>query len=189
VKFIKEELFWPTPLWHSNILDSINNNEIKDWALNKQNNLQSVVKSNRGGWQSNSIQSEPIVKSLINNIEKFCKQLPFDIQKIVIRQMWLNINNKGDWNCVHQHGGLYDLCGTYYVKVPKNSGNIIFRDPRPGAIGSPFINKKFDHGEWKPINLHEGLLMIWPTFLDHTVEPSNSDEPRISISFDLNIAF
>jgi hypothetical protein len=31
----------------------------------------------------------------------------------------------------------------------------------------------------------EGLLMIWPSYLDHFVEPSQTDEERISISFDI----
>ena len=34
----------------------------------------------------------------------------------------------------------------------------------------------------KPI---EGLLIIFPSYLDHFVEPSNADEDRISISFDV----
>ena len=185
MKIIKQELFWPTPLWHTNILDLINNKEIENWALSEQKKSKSVIKSNRGGWQSDLIQSEIVFQNLIKNIEQICQQLQFDIKKIVITQMWVNINNKGDWNLIHQHGGYYDLCGTYYVKVPKNSGNIIFRDPRPAAIGNAMINKRFDKGEWKGIPIEEGLLMIWPTFLDHFVEPSKSDESRISISFDL----
>ncbi len=32
-------------------------------------------------------------------------------------------------------------------------------------------------------------LMIWPAFLDHQVEPSQSDQDRIMISFDLNLRF
>ena len=32
----------------------------------------------------------------------------------------------------------------------------------------------------------EGLLAIWPAYLDHFVEPSNTDKERISI-FDENI--
>ena len=187
MKIIEQELFWPTPLWHSNILDLVNNEEIENWVLSQQKSAESRFKSNRGGWQSDLIKSEPVFENLFNEIEKFCKELPFRIKKINLSQMWANVNYKGNWNSIHQHGGYYDLCGTYYVKVPKNSGNILFRDPRPGAIGSPLMNHIFDKGEWRGINLKEGKLMIWPPFLDHFVEPSKSYEPRISISFDLNV--
>ena len=61
----------------------------------------------------------------------------------------------------------------------------MFRDPRPGAIGNIFTNNRFDKGEFKNLNIMEGLLMIWPSYLDHFVEPSQTDEERISISFDI----
>ena len=35
------------------------------------------------------------------------------------------------------------------------------------------------------MNLIEGLLAVWPIYLDHFVEPSKTDEERISISFDI----
>ena len=98
--------------------------------------------------------------------------------------MWANINKRNHWNIIHQHGQ-YTLSGTYYVKVPEDSGRIVFRDPRPGAIGNPFLINAFDKGEFKNLNIMEGLLAIWPSYLDHFVEPSNSDEERISISFDI----
>ena len=61
----------------------------------------------------------------------------------------------------------------------------MFRDPRPGAIANIFLNNKFDNGEFKRMNLIEGLLAVWPPYLDHFVEPSKTDEERISISFDI----
>jgi len=35
------------------------------------------------------------------------------------------------------------------------------------------------------IDIIDGLLMLWPSFLDHFVEPSQTDKERISISFDV----
>ncbi len=62
----------------------------------------------------------------------------------------------------------------------------MFRDPRPGAIGNKFFQNQFSKGEFTKINIVEGLLILWPSFLDHFVEPSQTDEERISISFDIN---
>ena len=61
----------------------------------------------------------------------------------------------------------------------------MFRDPRPGAIGNTFFQYKFTNGEFMKINLADGLLILWPSFLDHFVEPSQTDKERISISFDV----
>ena len=69
--------------------------------------------------------------------------------------------------------------------MPENSGRLALRDPRPGAIGNVFHINRFDKGEFKKLNIIEGLLAIWPSYLDHFVEPSETDEERISISFDI----
>ena len=45
MKIIEQELFWPTPLWHSNILDLVNNEEIENWVLSQQKKFKSRFKS------------------------------------------------------------------------------------------------------------------------------------------------
>ena len=191
-KIIKQDLMWPTPLWSSQIWEFMRsetrvtfNEDFTSWILGVKEKDQSVRKSNRGGWQSELYKPDnEMFKPLVDEIEEFCKHLPLNIKNVYIAQLWANVNNKGDWNTIHQHGQ-YHLSGTYYVKVPKDSGDVVFRDPRPGAIGNIFLNNKFDKGEFKRMNLMEGLLAIWPPYLDHFVEPSKTDEERISISFDM----
>ena len=39
--------------------------------------------------------------------------------------IWANINNKEDYNISHTHPYSH-YSGVYYVKVPKNSGNLYF---------------------------------------------------------------
>ena len=190
-KIIKQELMWPTPYWHTMIWDFMRsersisfNEDFTGWIQGQMEKNKSVKKSNRGGWQSDLYKPEGEFKPLVKEIKEFCSHLPLDIKEIFIPQLWVNVNKRGDWNTIHQHGA-YHLAGTYYVKVPKDSGRICFRDPRPSAIGNVFVNSRFDKGEFKNVNIMEGLLMIWPSYLDHFVEPSQTDEERISISFDI----
>jgi len=190
-KVIRQELLWPTPYWHTMIWDFMRgerhisfNEDFEGWIKGKMEKEKSVTKSNRGGWQSDLYKPEGEFKPLVKEITEFCKNINLGIKEVFIPQLWVNINKKGDWNIIHQHGA-YHLSGTYYVKVPKDSGRIVFRDPRPGAIGNIFTNNRFDKGEFKNLNIMEGLLMIWPSYLDHFVEPSQTDEERISISFDI----
>ena len=190
-KIIRQEMLWPTPYWHTMIWEFMRsetkvtfNEDFTGWIQGEMEKNTSVKKSNRGGWQSDLYKPEGEFKPLVKQITEFCKHLPLDIKDFDIPQLWVNVNKKGDWNVIHQHGQ-YDLSGIYYVKVPKNSGRIVFRDPRPAAISNLFMVKNFDNGELKNVNLMEGLLMIWPSYLDHFVEPSQTDEERISISFDI----
>ena len=190
-KVIRQELYWPTPLWHTTIEEfkvhptkvSFNEDTI-NWVLNKEKNEKSVIKSNRGGWQSDLLNPNAELKPLTDQIKMMCQNLNLGIKDIIIPQIWINVNRKNHYNVLHQHGH-YHLSGTYYVKIPKNCGRITFRDPRLGAIGNPFFLKSFVGGEYMRIKVTEGLLAIWPSFLDHYVETSETDEERISISFDI----
>ena len=190
-KVIRQENLWPTPYWYTQIWDFMRsetrvtfNEDFTSW-IDGEMKKKSVVKSNRGGWQSELYDSKnEMFEPLINEIREFCSHLPLNIKEIIIPQLWVNVNKRGDWNIIHQHGQ-YDLSGTYYVKVPKDSGRLVFRDPRPAAIGNKFMINRFDNGEFKNVNVMEGMLGIWPAYLDHFVEPSNTDEERISISFDI----
>ena len=191
-KIIKQEMLWPTPYWYTHIWEFIRsetrvtfNEDMIGSIQGMMDKDEGVKKSNRGGWQSELYDSKnEMFEPLINEIREFCSNLPLNIKEIIIPQLWVNVNKRGDWNIIHQHGQ-YDLSGTYYVKVPKDSGRLVFRDPRPAAIGNKFFVNRFDNGEFKNVNVMEGMLGIWPAYLDHFVEPSDTDEERISISFDI----
>jgi uncharacterized protein (TIGR02466 family) len=148
------------------------------------------IRSNRGGWQSELMNpKENIFLPLAQRIDEVTKNLNLGIVETFIPQLWISINQRNDYNAIHQHGGGYSISGTYYVKTPEDCGRIVFRDPRPSAIGNAFFNHTFDKSEFRVTNLEEGLLMLWPSFLDHFVEPSNTDEQRITISFDLDFKY
>ncbi len=191
-KIIRQENLWPTPYWYTQLWDFMRsetrvtfNDDFTGYILNEEQNNKSVRKSNRGGWQSHSTNAtDENYKPLVDEIMEFVKHLNLDVKDMQIAQLWANVNRKNDYNIIHQHGQ-YSLSGTYYVKVPEDSGRIVFRDPRPGAMGNNFLVSNFDKGEFKKLSIMEGLLAIWPSYLDHLVEPSNTDEERISISFDI----
>ena len=192
-KIIKQEMLWPTPYWYTHIWEFMRSetrvtfNEDMIGSINGMiEKDEGVKKSNRGGWQSKLLPPTGELEPLSIEISEFCKSINLGINEIVIPQMWINVNKKNDWNVIHQHGH-YQLSGTYYVKVPEDSGQIVFRDPRPSAIGNLFMVNRFDKGEFRKVKPIEGLLILFPSYLDHFVEPSNADEDRISISFDVVI--
>ena len=190
-KIIKQEMLWPTPYWYTHIWEFIRsetrvtfNEDMIGSIQGMMDKDKGVKKSNRGGWQSKLLPPTGELEPLSFEISEFCKSINLGINEIVIPQMWINVNKKNDWNAIHLHGQ-YNLSGTYYVKVPKDSGQIVFRDPRPSAISNLFMVNTFDKGEFRKVKTIEGLLILFPSYLDHFVEPSNADEDRISISFDV----
>ena len=75
----------------------------------------------------------------------------------------------------------------YYVKVPKKSGNLVLVDPRVRRLNSVvngFIenhDNPFTHDIFIATP-EEGLLILFPGWLEHYVQYNSSKQPRISIS-------
>tara|TARA_Y100000114_G_scaffold116032_1_gene110231 strand:+ start:2815 stop:3423 length:609 start_codon:yes stop_codon:yes gene_type:complete len=185
---------WATNIWSTNIQKftrkprkvSENEDMINYIMSDYERNPKINQKSNRyGGWQSDTDYfKKPIFKPLNDEIWKVSKALFPMIKTMRIEQMWSAINFEHSWNFIHQHGGPYHMSGGYYLQMPENSGEIYWRDPRPGAIGNHFEGIR-SGGENKKMLPNESDLVLWPAYLDHGTYPSKSKEPRIMISFDL----
>ena len=142
--------------------------------------------SNEGGWQSTLLPLEDF-NIFFNEVYKIVKKLNLGVENMKVDQLWMNINRKGDWNQMHLHSGQYDLCGNYYIKAPSNCGRLVFKDPRPGAMGSMFLLNRYTKYIFHKIEPKEGMLLLFPPYLEHMVEPSKTDEERISLAFDLRL--
>src|SRR5262249_35276346 len=101
---------------------------------------------------------------------------------------WINVNREGDFNVLHCHPGSF-LSATYYVKVPASmkGGEIYFRDPRGPTVAmyeTPGIELPWvGSGVGIPFSPAGSHLLIFPSWLEHRVEPFRGDGERISIAF------
>lgn len=133
-------------------------------------------KSNRGGWQSQEMEEESKFFKLINFINPILANF-HKSPNIIISEMWVNISSHGHFNSIHHHNHpnqhIDKTSGVLYLKVPPNSGNIIFYDP--GNLSR--------QTEIPPT---EGYLFLFPSSLYHSVSPNQSTEDRISIAFNCN---
>jgi uncharacterized protein (TIGR02466 family) len=100
--------------------------------------------------------------------------------------MWANINPPGGMNRAHQHpNSLWS--GVYYIKAPKNSGHLKIDDPRsPAAMVRPKQKEgKTPARLWRETDYEPiaGRCIMFPSWLMHCVDPNNSNDIRISVSF------
>jgi uncharacterized protein (TIGR02466 family) len=150
------------------------------------------VVSNLGGWQSNDLDLRTselstlfgLIAISLNNVHKELQLKDSKMQ--VISNIWANINDRGSFNVPHLHA-FSCFSGVYYVKGNEKSGSLKFKNPNlplEYAIHNNDIETPngFNSGSWKIIP-EPGKLVIFPSWLLHYVEPSQSDEDRISISF------
>ena len=113
-----------------------------NYIKNLQEDDKGVVKSNIKGWHSNDFDMKDTeVINLINllsaEINRVIKDMDWDInnQTVKILNMWSIVNTGGASNARHHHGNS-DISAAYYVRAPKNCGDIVFYDPRPAPVFS-----------------------------------------------------
>jgi uncharacterized protein (TIGR02466 family) len=100
--------------------------------------------------------------------------------------MWANINPPGGYNQSHIHPNSL-FSGAYYVKSQPNSGRLSVIDPRPGVqqCMPPRKKEKLPRELWRETyyDAVPGRLIMFPSWLWHKVEPNQSNDIRISVSF------
>ena len=177
-------LLWPTVVMQSRFGDHLEEMKKEVYRLNSLPN--DIRKSNYGGWQSAvNLHHNAVFKPLLAHVSGICAQV-FKVKGATFHQMWACINKKHDQNLIHSHTNNYNLSGVYYLNVPADSGEIVFLDPRPGANQAPYRLFK-DDGDSEYFTPSEGLVLMFPSYLEHFVLPNRSDEDRISMSFDLTL--
>ena len=109
-------------------------------------------------------------------------------QTVKISSMWAIINIGGASNAKHHHGNSA-ISAAYYVRAPKDCGEIVFYDPRPAPVF-------FHPHSSKPNSLNamvnsitpvEGGLVLFPSYLEHSVNPNKTEDERIVISFNISL--
>ena len=193
----KPNLFFPTPVWTLQLDDyqSINEQMYKFIKITQSKDQQGISKSNIKGWHSkdfNMQENEPkdFIKFILPAIEQVITDMNWEKQKqsVNINNMWAIINTGGSANLRHQHGNS-TISGAYYVRAPKNSGDIVFYDPRPAPVYTypKAVNPNLLNAQVNGISPKEGALVLFPSYLDHSVNENLSNEERIVISFNITI--
>lgn len=170
-----------TPIW--GFMLNTEQYHIEDYIETIRDMMQqtpSVKKSNFGGWQSNdNLHKIGVFRELCSTIERGANSVleSKNVKPDKITSMWANVNHKYSSNAAHVHEGI--LSGVFYLKVPKNSGKLVFINP---AIRSDARMLRESNYGVTPEPL---AMILFPSWLEHYVEQNLSDEDRISISFNI----
>jgi len=196
MQIIRED-WWATPVWYFDIpIQEVDYNKVANECYLEKSKSEGRTLSNRRGWQSDNIYANPEIpniSNLIKTIDMYSKNIfqDYGIKKeinLVINTSWININIPGSYNVSHVHPNS-TLSGVYYASAPENSGDVLIHN---NSI-MQFINESYldvnnkdtyHHIEYKPFN---GRVIIFPSWLPHSVQPNNSKEDRISIAFNFNV--
>ena len=104
-----------------------------------------------------------------------------------ITESWFTKTTKGQHAPIHAHGNS-DISGVYYLQTNGSDGELVLKNPLTCANNNiiMFLNS-MRWGE-KRMPLKEGLLLMWPAFLEHGTYINQTPDDRISFSFNVTVS-
>ena len=104
-----------------------------------------------------------------------------------ITESWFTKTSKGQHAPMHSHGNS-DISGVYYLQTNGNDGALVLKNPMTCTNNN--IIMFLSNMKWgqKRMPLKEGLLLLWPAFLEHGTFVNETPEDRISFSFNITLS-
>tara|TARA_B100001559_G_scaffold89817_1_gene75083 strand:- start:966 stop:1550 length:585 start_codon:yes stop_codon:yes gene_type:complete len=162
-------------------IGELSNDDIIDQVDQNKENLTFSHKIN-GRWENQylSIDHVPQLKKIFHFACKVGKKIigkplvvPYKEMGLPMDEFWFNIARPGESTGWHDHKDRSVLSGVYYLKVPDNAGDILFRKRDKDKIV-----------EWN-IRSETGKLILFHSNIEHSVKINKSNHDRISIAFNL----
>lgn len=183
------------------------NSALKNLILKERNKTTGIDRSNLGGWHSEddmmSWAPEPARRILTQTVDICGKKLA-DVHPAGKRdfsfdaRMWANVNGPGHANQMHCHPGAI-WSGVYYVDIGDDgsggdvAGELMLQDPRfpmntmymPDLLLRGGDNEpQYSQFAVTPVN---GRMVLFPSWLMHSVRPYKGQGERISVAFNLTV--
>ena len=176
--------------------------KLTEWSFQLQNKDNEAAWTNHdlGGWHSNNISEEiheefgRLKKEITQYLQIYHTEVfqGMQFKKNVIQEidnMWVNINEKHHYNDWHIHP-FATLSGVYYIKHDGDkNGDILFKHPEHPQITALHWSSKlvesYNATTASTVNIKpkSNMLLIFPSWLNHSVGVNLNDDPRISLSF------
>jgi len=184
---IKEQ-FFPTTVYGKDL--QLDNNTLAQHIIQWSQQDQGVKKTNMNGWHSTTdMHLKKEYQVLVDELYKMQHEIfqeEWLDRKPMLGNMWANINYSGGYNRPHVHPNCL-FSGVYYVKTQPQCGELIVNDPRPGIQTMMPTRKSGQPPKhlWREAHIEpiQGRLIMFPAWLWHCVEPNQSNDMRISVSF------
>jgi uncharacterized protein (TIGR02466 family) len=186
------EYHFPTPIYIKEIPNAgeLNHHLEKNILQWQKDDPKGVSKTNVNGWHSTTDMNkkheyDPLSKELFAMQEEIFEK-EYLTQKPALGNMWANINYPGGFNRPHLHPNAL-FSGVYWIKAPEKSGKLMLYEPRPGVHTTMPNRKKgkLPPQLWREIHYtpKAGMMVMFPAWLWHEVRPNQSNDIRISVSF------
>lgn len=188
------ELF-PTPVFTTTLPPEFAS--VVPWFYKQEMLSEEVDSPNYGERSKNSyILNEPECSKLGNHIldivPQFGKTLGLDYDSYKFSQSWLSYKHPGQHHTMHSHPNSL-ISGVFYFGEPvEKTPAIKFHKPIMGvnvSYISPkmLANKRESKYGWSEFSIEfsPGLLLLFPSHLNHSVPINKTDNTRCSLAFNI----
>lgn len=155
------------------------------WGQNPNWNSSSPYLSNKGNFIENILKSKDlkvVTKFIMHHCHNYMAVMNVKpTYKAEIETSWLSLTKTGLSSHIHDHGTSH-ISGVYWFKTNGLDGDIVFRNSYKALKCNP-IGSSFAHENSFPPE--QGRIILFPGFLDHSVDENKTNEDRISLSFNI----
>ena len=144
-----------------------------------------------GSWQSGQDlhhrdQMMDLITCIDSTAQTVLRFLKVGHSEIEITGCWANISASGALHAIHSHPNNF-LSGIYYVHTHPGADSVNFHDPRSqtAIIRPPVTELTSQNTDQVVVTVSDVMLLIFPSYLAHSVAPNESGKLRISISFNM----
>jgi len=143
------------------------------------------------GWQSEQAlhlrdEFQELIACVNNASKSILRFLRMGQEALEMTGCWATVLSKGALHKAHSHPNNF-LSGVYYVRVQPGADTINFHDPRRQTyvIRPPVVELTAENTDQVVVRVTNGTLLLFPSYLEHSVDGNMSEEERISISFNI----
>ena len=203
---VEVQQLFPTPVAVTVLPEAAQINAmLKPVIIERAQSTQSTQHSNLGGWQSTWDFTDwggPALNRLLETASRLAEKLTVDRQGRAVSidwkvNCWANINRDGHGNEFHTHPGAF-WSGCYYVDDGgaadgQHGGEFELQDPRGVAPAMYAPNLTFAGrggiaaGAAEMVTPRAGMMILFPSWVQHAVRPYRGAGQRISIAFNFSL--
>lgn len=185
--------FFPTIIGSAN---NENNDDIAEELMNYCIEISKKVAQGGKSWLSNrtyntsdgkyDILKDSTFSEVNTWVEKqvklYCTELSIDNSSLQSSGAWFNLYKKHDFQEPHVHPNS-SISAIYVLTCPKNGARIFFNSPVNNMYYVKKTVEKQEMADQIICSSVPGSLLIFPSYLNHAVELHDSNELRVTFSY------
>ncbi len=184
-----------TPVIFDELEDAADlNRQLEAIILARREHEPGLRLSNHGGWQSrhdfpdwSGAAGNRLIRHALD-LASFYTATDAPVGLGWVTDCWANVSESGAFNMAHIHGGSFWSC-VYYVKIGEGGGGqLVLHDPRMPGLTMHAPDYRFEGVGAEVaagIKPKAGLMVLFPGWLSHSVEPFHGTGTRISVAMNI----